>query len=319
MAILKNYKLKDDSSIILPSPAISGSGTEARDANVLKGNYSSGERKVVIDVLKTVREAPVEQAKPAPTPTPDSRSFSRNAPPSTSMGRPSAFAAAPVSHSPTAPATDLNAARKELETELNARRAAIDKEVKEYRELMFTGIDEEKEAITKKAYDEGYNKGLKNLDATLAEKSAEILQTVNDAIKEKNKILKKARGEVLRLAMKVAEQILKSEISLNQAVCVNIVAEAIGKITDKDKVIVRVNRADADFVKLNKDRFLKQMEDIKNLIIQEDSRVEPGGCIIETELGYIDSTISTKLESIEKALFRVYEEEERESEDSEDL
>jgi flagellar assembly protein FliH len=146
----------------------------------------------------------------------------------------------------------------------------------------------------------------------VADQSAEILKSVNDLVVEKNKMLKKSRGEILRLALKVAEQILKSEISLNQAVCVNIVAEAISRVTDKDKVIIRVNKADADFVKMNKDRFSKHMGDIKNLIIQDDSRVEQGGCIIETDMGYIDATIATKLESITKALNKVSDEEQEE-------
>ena len=48
------------------------------------------------------------------------------------------------------------------------------------------------------------------------------------------------------------------------------------------------------------------MPDIRTLEVHEDPRVEQGGCIIETRLGFIDSSISTKLASIEAALFKVY-------------
>jgi flagellar biosynthesis/type III secretory pathway protein FliH len=200
---------------------------------------------------------------------------------------------------------DLTAYKKQAQ-------AKIDADLANYKKKIMANLENERQAAVDQAYQEGINLGRKEGASELAEQSAEILKTVNDAIAEKNKLLKKARGEVLRLAIKVAEQILKSEISLNQAVCVNIVAEAISRITDKDRVIIKVNKADVDFVKMNRDRFLNQMGDVKNLTIQEDSRVEQGGCIIETDLGYIDATIHTKLESIEKAIFKTFEEEQLE-------
>lgn len=198
---------------------------------------------------------------------------------------------------------------KALQKNLTERKSQIENEISVYRQEALTKINEEKQKIFDAAYKEGIEKGKKEGEAALNEEASTILKTINEAIIEKNRILRMARGEVLKLAIKVAEQILKSEISLNQAVCVNIVAEAISKITDKDRVIIRVNRVDAEFVKMNRDRILKQLGDVRNLTIQEDSRIDQGGCIIETDLGYIDSTISTKLESIERAIFKVYEEE----------
>lgn len=194
------------------------------------------------------------------------------------------------------------------------KRKQVDQDIQQYKVEKTSQIETEKKRILDNAYREGIEKGKIAGEEALQEKSQELLRTINSVIEDKNKILKNARGEILRLAMKIAEQILKSEISLNQAVCVNIVSEAISKITDKDRVIIKVNRADADFVRANKDRILSHMSDVKNLAIQEDPRIEQGGCIIETKMGYIDSTVSTKLESIEKAIFKVYEEERLEDE-----
>jgi flagellar biosynthesis/type III secretory pathway protein FliH len=44
---------------------------------------------------------------------------------------------------------------------------------------------------------------------------------------------------------------------------------------------------------------------VKSFSIIEDANIEPGGCIIETNLGFIDARIATKLKSIEEALQRV--------------
>ncbi|MFH1362183.1 MAG: FliH/SctL family protein, partial [bacterium] len=44
------------------------------------------------------------------------------------------------------------------------------------------------------------------------------------------------------------------------------------------------------------------LDGVKSFSILEDQNIEPGGCVIETNLGFIDSKISTKLKSIEEAL-----------------
>ena len=84
------------------------------------------------------------------------------------------------------------------------------------------------------------------------------------------------------------------------------VDQAIRRITDKDKVIIKTCPEDADFVRQHREEILEKMPDIRTLEVHEDPRVEQGGCIIETRLGFIDSSISTKLASIEAALFKVY-------------
>ncbi len=137
----------------------------------------------------------------------------------------------------------------------------------------------------------------------------EALATLNQAVKERKKIVKDAEGEILRLALKVAEQIIRSEVSMHRDVSLNIVSEAIGRVSDREQIIVRVNREDAEYLKRYKDRLAGMLDGVKSFSIIEDSNIEPGGCIIETNLGFIDARISTKLRSIEEALNKVKSEE----------
>jgi flagellar assembly protein FliH len=145
-----------------------------------------------------------------------------------------------------------------------------------------------------------------------AEASSNIehsLETLNQAVIERKKIIKDAESELLRLSIKVAEQIIRSEVSLHRDVCLNIVAEAIARVSDREQLIVRVNREDAEYLKRYKDRLAGILDGVKSFTILEDSLVEPGGCVIETNLGFIDAKISTKLRSIEEAMNKVAAEE----------
>jgi flagellar assembly protein FliH len=138
----------------------------------------------------------------------------------------------------------------------------------------------------------------------------EALETVNQSIITKNKIIKSSEPEILKLSIKIAEQIIRSEVSLNRDVCMSIVSEAIGKITDREQVIIRVNQSNLEQVRSQRDRLVSLMDGVKNLTIQEDAGVEPGGCVVETNLGYVDAKIGTKLVAIEEALRKVLPKEE---------
>lgn len=161
------------------------------------------------------------------------------------------------------------------------------------------------QAIEDEAREEGRREGREEAAARIEE----ALQALNQAVKERKKIIRDAESEILRLSLRIAEQIIRSEVSLHRDVSLNIVSEAIGRVSDREQIIVRVNREDAEYLKRYKDRLAGMLDGVKSFSIIEDSNIEPGGCVIETNLGFIDARISTKLKSIEEALQKVSSEE----------
>jgi flagellar assembly protein FliH len=191
-------------------------------------------------------------------------------------------AARPAAAAPAAMASDVPKAKTEAQKILDAALSEAD------------GIREE-------AREAGREEGRAESSARIEE----AMETVNQAVKERKKIIKDSESEILRLAIKVAEQIIRSEVSMHRDVCLNIVAEAISRVSDREQIIVRVNREDAEYLKRYKDRLAGMLDGVKSFSIIEDANVEPGGCVIETNLGFIDAKISTKLKSIEESLMKV--------------
>lgn len=165
----------------------------------------------------------------------------------------------------------------------------------------------ESEKIKNQAREEGLTQGKGLGQKEVEQKIKEALETLNQAIKERKSIIKDAEAEILRLALKAAEQIIRSEVSLHRDVCLNIVSEAINRVSDREQVIVRVNREDAEYIKKYKDRLAGIVDGVKSFSVLEDSQIEPGGCVIETNLGYVDARISTKLAALEEALKKAAE------------
>jgi len=104
------------------------------------------------------------------------------------------------------------------------------------------------------------------------------------------------------MILMIARKVIKDEIVERREVVINNIKEALQRVKDRDRIDIRVNFADLDMTTAHKDELIKMMESLKKVNIYEDSRVERGGCIIETDVGAIDARISTQLEAIEEAI-----------------
>jgi len=167
--------------------------------------------------------------------------------------------------------------------------------------------DEIKKAAKKEGYEAGFEEARKETYDSVSKNVHDSLEMINQTIDLRKKVIKESEGEILHLAIKVAEQILKSEISLNRDICLNIVSDAISRVSDRDSITVKVSKDDLESIKRFRDRIASIVDGVKSFSIIEDSSVDPGGCIIETNLGFIDARISTKLKTIEEAFEKAYE------------
>lgn len=178
-------------------------------------------------------------------------------------------------------------------------------EAKSESELLLDRARREANELREEAREAGRREGREEVASYIEQ----ALETLNQAVKERKKIIKDSENELLRLSLKIAEQIIRSEVSLHRDVCLNIVSEAIGRVSDREQIIVKVNHDDAEYIKRYKDRLAGILDGVKSFSVIEDASVEAGGCIIETNLGFVDARISTKLRSIEEALQKVSAEE----------
>lgn len=155
--------------------------------------------------------------------------------------------------------------------------------------------------------DEGRKAGFEEV-ANLIE---ETRKTLHQAFGERDRLMKSVELEAAKLALKIAERIIGSEISMRRDIVLEMVRSTIEKVKDREHVTIYVHQEDLDYVKGNSVTFGRIVEGVKSFDIQADPRVDRGGCIIETNLGSIDARISTKLLAIEAA-FKAIGEPERE-------
>ncbi len=68
---------------------------------------------------------------------------------------------------------------------------------------------------------------------------------------------------------------------------------------------IRVNLADLDLTTEHIKDFMRMAENVKSITVLEDSSVDKGGAVIETDFGQIDARISSQLREIEEKILEL--------------
>jgi flagellar assembly protein FliH len=162
----------------------------------------------------------------------------------------------------------------------------------------------EKEAFTKghaEGSEEGFQEGRQEV-----ERLVESLQKIiSAAIEKRNEIIQESETQVINLVLLIAKKVIKV-ISENQRnVVINNVVQALRKLKSRGDVVIRVNLADVELTSEHINDFMKMVENVKSVTVLEDSSVDRGGCIIETDFGQIDARISSQLHEIEEKIIEL--------------
>lgn len=153
----------------------------------------------------------------------------------------------------------------------------------------------------KKGQDDGFKEG--NLEA---QRLTDRLHTIIERMMDKRQeILAETEQQVVDLVLLMSRKIVKV-ISENQKnIVISNVVQALRKVKGRGDVIIRVNLADVSLTTEHIKDFLSSAENIKNITVVEDSTVDRGGCIIETDFGAIDARIMSQLNEIEQKILEV--------------
>lgn len=151
-----------------------------------------------------------------------------------------------------------------------------------------------------------YAQGQRDAMAASAAKLESAAQALATALAEvgqlRSGMVENSRKDMLRLVMAIAEQVISCEVSLHPKIVTRVIDAALKASVRADHYRIKVNPTDLDAVNEHKPLFLASISGLKNLMIDADDAVRPGGCIIESDLGEVDARVETQLEAIRRTL-----------------
>jgi flagellar assembly protein FliH len=165
--------------------------------------------------------------------------------------------------------------------------------------------DEIREEAKKAGYGEGREEGWKE-GREEAERVIERLHIIlSKSIEKRFDILKDSEAQVIHLILQIARKVVKV-ISENQKnIVINNTIQALQKLKNKSDVVIRVNLADLNLVTEHTKDIINMIENVKSITVMEDSTVDRGGCVIETDFGEIDARIAAQLREIEERILEL--------------
>ncbi len=157
-------------------------------------------------------------------------------------------------------------------------------------------VEEEKQ----RAFNEGYEKGLKegedkcrqNLEEkmNLLETSLQKIDKINETFEEKILSVEK---ELISVALDIAKEVIQKEISKESSeIAYSLAKNLMEDIKDATKIKLKLNPKDAVSLK---DKF-------KNIEVIPDEAVKEGGVIIISDIGNIDAEVLNRFENIKESI-----------------
>ena len=195
--------------------------------------------------------------------------------------------------------------RQEAEEEAARIVGEAEKRVAELEATAKSRMDEAERAAAKQGREEGREAGYTEGKSEVERLVGRLHVILDRAMDKRAEILAETESQVVELVLLVARKVVKVISDNQKSVVVQNIGQALRKLKTKSEVIVRVNLADLQLATEHIKDFVQMTENAKKMTVVEDSTVDRGGCVIETDFGEIDARISSQLHELEERILDV--------------
>lgn len=116
---------------------------------------------------------------------------------------------------------------------------------------------------------------------------------------EKQRYFSDVEQEVVKLALAIAERVLRRESAMDPAFLAGAARVALEQVADASDVVLRVSAEEAD-------RWTETMKSAaKSMVIEADERMARGECVLKTRCGTVQLGLCAQLQEIERGFFEL--------------
>lgn len=166
-------------------------------------------------------------------------------------------------------------------------------------------VEDVKTDAYNKGYEAGREEGFKSGNDEVERLIDRIHTVLNKSIEKRIEIIDEAESQLIDLVLQISRKVIKVVSENQKNVVINNVVQALRKMKSRGDVAIKVNLADLEITTEHTKDFLRMVENVKSITVLEDSSVDKGGCIIETDFGQIDARISSQLKEIEEKILDI--------------
>ena len=162
------------------------------------------------------------------------------------------------------------------------------------------------EESRKRGYADGQKEIQRIVEVQLAEQLATLMPALAAVIDEiqqaKQAWLAHWERSAVRLAIAIAERIVRKQIEQHPEIPLEVVRETLRLVAGSSAVRVRLSPQDYDALQPQAEALVREMAGLGTCELAADPAITPGGCRVETAFGEIDQRIETQIRRIEEEL-----------------
>lgn len=164
---------------------------------------------------------------------------------------------------------------------------------------LISRAQEEAMQIKEAAYQDGYNQGLESAKADLVA----FKSNLGAFMCAEKKVFEAIAPDIIEISLEIAKKIIKHEVQADPQIVIDTVMDILKNIPKNEpKITLKVNTAQAQYVKDNLPEQLTLLGVESKLSIVADDIITEGSCIVQTNNGVVDAGIEAQIDIIQKAL-----------------
>ncbi|MDH5542311.1 MAG: FliH/SctL family protein [Nitrospinota bacterium] len=180
------------------------------------------------------------------------------------------------------------------------------KKVEDEAEAMMNEAKARVESIESEARERGYNEGFEKGRADGYKEVESLMESISNSIKllegEREAFFNKSEKEMVDLVALTASEVIAGEIKTGPEVIKNIIRDTVKDVHSRQQITIKMNPADLGLAKDLSGELIQSFEAIEGVSLVGDPSITAGGCVVETNIGVLDSTLENRLMSIYKDL-----------------
>lgn len=205
----------------------------------------------------------------------------------------------------------LQFARVQAEAIVRAAQEAAEKLLADARTQAQIQSDRIREDAQRQGYQEGYAAGSANAERDLkagreaqaAQMTAQLAAFMEDATRERERLLEETQTDMRDLAVAVAEKVIRISLKSSSGIIAKMIQDATEKMKRREWVHIYVSGCDAKGLAQITPRLTRALAAVSDHIrIIPMTEEEAGACIIETPDTIIDASVSTQMTNIRTML-----------------
>jgi type III secretion protein L len=135
-----------------------------------------------------------------------------------------------------------------------------------------------------------------------ADVQARAAEELARAKMQAGQIIASAEQDVLDLALKLAAKIIGRDLERDPQIVAEVCATAIEAARAAKAMVLKVHPEDGKILREKRPRLMELIGRAVDISIRDDSDIERGGCVVQTEFGVIDGQIRTQFEMLRNVL-----------------